>query len=296
MKQILTIFLMVTVSFFEAGLVNAEDLVAVWAVKDAPPMTMELKDQDNFRMNMGEDGYILMSQGKGYMVSKEKDEWVATSMKSMKKMMEMSGIRELMSQMGKGAVQDDRPPHFENTGRVETIAGIKGKIYMVSMENGMGESETVEIVFGDDPRLLRLHKAQARWTESSGMMGERGGPSFSELMKKYATNGPGGAMLRYADMMKLESVQEASLTHSRFKVPRVQEMDMSPIRDIGRQGQNNQERTQPLDTVDLEKEIERMQRQAEIEEANNEETEQDQENLIKGIDSMLKGLSGIFGN
>ena len=76
MKHMLTIFLLATVSLIGAGMVNAEDLVATWSMKDGPLMTIELQDQDNFRMNMGKDSYILMNQGKGYMVSKEKGEWV----------------------------------------------------------------------------------------------------------------------------------------------------------------------------------------------------------------------------
>lgn len=295
MKPILAIFLMATLSLIGAGRANAEDLVATWSMKDGPLMTIELKDQDNFRMNMGADSYILMSQGKGYMVSKEDGEWVATSMEDMKKMMEMSGMQDLMAKMGKKHVQDNRPPRFEKTGRVETIAGIKGQVYMVSMDKNMGKPETVEMVFGEDSRLIRLHQAQVRWAESSGMMGGRGGPSYSELIKKYAKNGPGGAMLRYADLMKLESVQDAKLANSRFRVPRVKEMDLGPMRDMQMQNPNRQGRTQPSVTNDLEREIEkeRMRRQAEAREPENNETQQKQDEIMKGVNSLLKGL---FGN
>lgn len=255
-------------------------------------MTIELQDQDNFRMNMGESSYLLMSQGKGYMVSKERGEWVATSMEAMKKMMEMSGIRDLMAQMGRKPAKDDRPPRFEKTGRVETIAGIKGQVYVVSMDNAMGKPETVEMVFSEDTRLIRLHQAQARWAESSGMMGKRGGPSFSELMKRYAKNGPGGAMLRYADVMKLESIQEAKLADSRFRVPRIKEMDMGSMRDRGMQNPERQQRTRRPVPKDLEHEIEkaRMRRQAETRESENKETQQEQDDVMKGVNSLLKGL------
>jgi hypothetical protein len=295
MKRILAVFLIATVSLFGVGITNAEDLVATWSMKDGPLMTIELQDQDNFRMNMGADSYILMSQGKGYMVSKEKGEWVATSMESMKKMMEMSGIGDLMARMGEKHVQDDRPPRFEKTGRVETLAGIKGQVYRVSMDNAMGKPETVEMVFGEDSRLVRLHQAQARWAESSGIMGGRGGPSYSELMKKYAKNGPGGAMLRYADVMKLESIQEAKLADSRFRVPRIKEMDMGSLGDIRRQSPNRQGQTRPSETIDLEGELqkERIRRQAERKEAEKTETELGQDDVMEGVNSLLKGL---FGN
>jgi len=290
MKHIFAVFLMATVSLFGVGMVNAEDLVATWSMKDGPLMTIELKDQENFRMNVGTDSYVLMSQGKGYMVSKEDGEWVATSMESMKKMLEMSGMRDLMANRGKKQVKNDRPPRFEKTGQEEIIAGIKGQVYLVSMDNAMGKPETVEMVFGEDPRLLRLHQAQARWSESSGIMGGRGGPSYSELIKKYAKNGPEGAMLRYADVMKLESIQEAKLTNSRFDVPRVKEMDMGPMRDMGMQNPDRQQRTLPSVPNDLEIEKERLRKRMEKRSAEKSESENMQDDVMKGVDSLLKGL------
>ena len=290
MKHILAIFLMATLSLIGAVRANAEDLVATWSMKDGPLMIIELQDQDNFRMNIGTDSYVLMSQGKGYMVSKEDGEWFATSMESMKKMMEMSGMRNLMAKMGKKHVQNDRPPRFEKTGQEETIAGIKGQVYLVSMDNAAGKPETVEMVFGEDPRLLRLHQAQARWSESSGMMDRRGGASYSELIKKYAKNGPEGAMLRYADVMKLESIQEAKLANSRFNVPRVKEMDMSPMRDIGIQNPDRQKRTLPSVPNDLEVEKERLRKRMEKRSAEKSESENMQDDVMKGVDSLLKGL------
>ena len=296
MRHILFIFFMATLSLMGPGRGHAEDLVATWYMKDGPLMTIELQDQDNFRMNMGADSYILMNQGKGYMVSKEDGEWVATSMESLKKMMEMSGIRDLMAKMGKKHVQDDRPPRFENTGRIETIAGIKGQVYIVSIDNATGQPETAEMVFGEDPRLVRLHQAQARWAEQFGMMGGQEGASYSELIKKYAKNGPSGAMMRYEDVMKLESVQEANLSDSRFRVPRIKEVDLGSMgsrRDKGMQNPERPERTRPSVPTDLEIEKEKLHKRTEKGTAEKNGTENIQDDLMKGVDSLFKGL---FGN
>ena len=222
---------------------------------------------------MGSDSYVLVNQGKGYLVSKKDGEWLAMSMESMKKMMEMSGIQDLMTSMGEQTIQENRPPQFEKTGRVETIGGITGQVYLMSMDNDMGQSETVEIVFGDDPRLMRLHQAQARLAESSEIMSGPYEASFSEFMKTYAENGPGDAMLRYSDMMKLESVEEATLAQSRFHVPRVKEMNLGSLQKI-----------------ENPKHVERAQRQTE------EKSETDLDDVLKGVDSLLNGLSGILGN
>ena len=298
MNHIFLIFCIAAVSLIGNGKVNAESLIATWFMKDGPGMTIELQDQENFRMNLGAGSYILMSQGKGYMVSKEDGEWVAMSMESMKKMMEMSGIGDLMARMGEKHAQESSAPQFQKTGQVETIAGIKGEVYKVSMDNGRGEQKTVEMVFSDDARLVRFHQAQARWAESSGIMSGQDEPSFSEFMKQYANKGPGGAMLRYADVMKLETIQEATLTTARFKVPRIKEIDLSPIQEIFGKNSSQPGATGESQTIDLQTliEKERMQRQAEIGEAEAQETKQSQDTFIKGVDSLLNGLSGILGN
>lgn len=273
MNHIFLMFCITAISLIGNVKVNAESLIATWSMKDAPALTIELQDQDNFRMNMGAETYILVSQGKGYLVTREDGAWVAMSMESMKEFMRMSGIEDLMAKMSEEPIQENYPPQFEKTGRVETIAGITGQVYLVSMDNDMGQPETVEMVFGNDPRLMRLHQAQARWTESSRIMSEPYESSYSEFMKTYAENGPDGAVLRYSDVMKLKSVEEVTLAQSRFHVPRVKEMDVSAL-----QGMENPNHA------------ERAQKQAE------EESETDLDGVINGVDSLLNGLSGILGN
>ncbi len=277
MNHIFVMFCIAAISFIGNVKVNAESLIATWSMKDAPSMTIELQDQDNFRMNMGADTYVLVNQGKGYLVTKEGGEWVAMSMESMKELMKMSGIQNLMAKMSEQPNQENRPPQFEKTGQVETIAGITGQVYLVSMDNDMGQSETVEMVFGEDPRLMRLHQAQARLTDSSGIMSGAHESSFSEFMKTYAENGPDGAMLRYSSVMKIESIQETTLAQSRFTVPRVKEMNLGSL-----QGMENP------------KHAERTERQTEIQ--HEEESESDLDDVIKGVDSLFNGLSGILGN
>ncbi len=51
------------------------------------------------------------------------------------------------------------------------------------------------------------------------MHGQQEG-SLTNLMQRYDKNGPGGALLRYADIMRLESLEEVDLKDSRFTVPR----------------------------------------------------------------------------
>jgi hypothetical protein len=202
------------------GLVWA-DLVGTYDLTEGDMMVVEYHDENNFRINMGSEGYVLMHQGKAYIVSKQNGEWEAMSVESMKAMMSQMGFGQQVEQ----TIADRTPPTFEDTGRTERHAGITGKVYRVTMKKADGTEDTAEMVFGEDPRLLTLQEANIRVAEAWQNKGRsRQGPSFGEIMKKYQSHGPGGGILRYDDGMRLVSLQETELAPSRFALPQVKEM------------------------------------------------------------------------
>ncbi len=233
MKFLSSFFVSVSLSFLILLTTpNASDLVGKWKIKDGPPVSMEYHDENNFRMNMGSDSYALMNTGKGYIVSRDNNEWVATSMDEMRRMFEQSGIGGFLNRNQHQMRREERPK-IENTGREENIAGIIGQVYLITTTNRYGEKESAEVVFANDSRLLTLQKAQARFAQSWGSMGQRHpGQTMGDLMKRYEKNGPGGALLRYEDMMILESVNETHIDPNRFNVPRIQPVNMPDRRDM----------------------------------------------------------------
>ncbi len=205
---------------------NASDLIGKWAIKDSSPITVEYHDENTFRMNMNSESYVLMNKGKGYIVSQDNGEWVATSMDEMARMMEQSGIGKFFNRNQPQMGREERPK-IENTGREENIAGIIGQVYLITTTNRHGVKETAEVVFANDSRLLTLQNAQARLAQSWGTMSQRHpGQTMGDLMKRYEENGPGGALLRYEDMMILKSINETNIDPNRFTVPRIQPVNM----------------------------------------------------------------------
>ena len=97
------------------------DLVGTWKTERNESFTISYRDKQHIRMEAGPDAYILVSGDKVYMVNRTKGKWKAVEMD------EMSGM---MKMFGKGPVNakaiEDHKPHFEPTGRKETIAGYKG--------------------------------------------------------------------------------------------------------------------------------------------------------------------------
>ena len=202
------------------GLVWA-DLVGTYDLSEGNMMVVEYHDQNTFRMNMGSDSYVLMNQGKAYMVSKQDGGWEAVSVESMKAMMNRMGFGQKIEQK----MQNQTPPKFEDTGRTERIAGLTGKVYLVTTTDSNGTAETVEMVFGQDPRLVTLQNANIRLAEAwSNRRGRDGGPTFGEIMKRYQSHGPQGGILRYGDTMRLISLQDTELAASRFALPKVKEV------------------------------------------------------------------------
>ncbi len=208
------------------GIVQA-GLLATWSMQRGHSMTMEYQDKENFRINVGDSAYILMSQGKGYTVSQEGDEWVATSIESLKKMMEQSGMADLLKQaQGEAHQHQDLMPSIKETGRTETVAGITGQVYLLNPDPNNKKEKPLEVVFSNDPRLRRIQEAHIQLGKAWGTHMHGQGGSLTDLMQRYDQNGPGGALLRYADIMRLESLEDVDLKDSRFTVPRIAEMGM----------------------------------------------------------------------
>ncbi len=291
MRKLYNIFLITTMALAWPGFVFA-DIIGSWLMKGGGQMTIEFRDQDNFRINMGSEGYALMSQGKAFMVSRShKGEWEAISVDSMKRMMGQSGFGSRVQ----ATRPDDLPVHFEKTNRVEQIAGITGQVYLLTTDRPSGGTETVEAVFGDDPRLVSLQEANVRFSHAWGVIGGKRDEPFSEIMKKYKGRGPGGGMLRYGDAMRLVSLQDTQLASSRFQLPRLIQMDVPPAMP-----QRPRRGEVPVATVPSSSEEEgRLSKSARrvgdsaAKEAEGVVTEKTRESVREGMDSFFKS---IFGN
>ncbi len=113
------------------------DLVGTWKTDNNDSFKISFRDKEHIRMEAGPDAYILVSGDKVYMVNRTKGKWKAVDMD------EMSGM---MKMFGKGTVNakaiEGNKPHFEPTGRKETIAGYKGEVYRVTYSDARVERKS----------------------------------------------------------------------------------------------------------------------------------------------------------
>jgi hypothetical protein len=170
-------------------------------------------------MEAGPEGYILVSGDKAYMVNRSKGKWKAFDMD------EMSGMMKMFGQGGTTAeTMENYRPHFEPTGRKETIAGYKGEVYRVTYEDSSGRKQEQEMVLSDHPDVKKLNRA---WISLASRMGQMTGRDVAEALEQATREswekGYGG-MLRSGDDMVLEKIEKPSLKASHYRLPEGVEM------------------------------------------------------------------------
>lgn len=204
-----------------AGLLMAlptlADVTAVYQLDRKNQMTISVRDQKHVRMDVAKDMFLLLKGDKTYSVRKEGSGWVA---------MDMDEIRKMTAGMGgmPMADADDKGPQgsFRDTGRTETVAGYKGKVYEVIDEDG----ERTEVVLTDHKDLTTITQAMARFgAQSASNMGFAGAgnvPDLSGMAGGYT------GLLRQDKHMTLVSVDKSGKGSGHFDLPPGTVMEKMP--------------------------------------------------------------------
>ena len=135
---------------------------------------------------------------------------------------DMDQMRSMMGAFGEGAQRQEKPekPDFKitKTGKKETVAGIKGEVWIIE-GNEDGEHFKDKIVVTKDKRVIKTTNAMMHlFSNMSGGATEDTGSIF-ELEKGYATI--------KADGLVLKSFKEKKLPKSEYELPKdaqIQEM------------------------------------------------------------------------
>lgn len=126
---------------------------------------------------------------------------------------DMDQLAQLMAAMGKGKKSKHKtakPIKYKDTGKTETIAGIKGKVYRFT-ERGKQH----EVVLGKHKGLQDAVQGLIKITQSAtGMMPDNGLKSIQQdtLLKSLA-------LLRLDNKVRLKSISTKSIPKSTFKLP-----------------------------------------------------------------------------
>lgn len=209
------------------------DIVARYAIKDGGDMTLSYRDANHVRLQVAEDSFMLLADGKVWMVNRDGKAWTAMDMSEMGKMMQ--GFK--MPGMGKESAGQSagNDVTFKKTGRTETIAGYTGNVYEV---NDKSAGERWEVVLTDHDDVTAASKAFVAF--SGAMASGMGMTGFNpaQVMDTIASHVETG-LLRQDDNMRLTAIDTGKQADSVFALPpgtKIQKMPSMPAMPQGMPG------------------------------------------------------------
>ena len=217
---LLSLCLFISSSWAAAGLIGVYELP-----KQNRQMVMEYHDDQNIRIKVEEDFYLLVSGGNMYMVNGDS----ITDVKAFRDRIRSWGITKFMEKRAEKRMK--KMPNNQNlvkTNRSETLAGIKGTVWEAHViDPETQEKEVKEIVVTDDARLVALKMAMRKVQEANES------EETPENFKKMRSNmqsvfGDDVAILRYNDRFKLNSLKEAEINPEKFQLPNQMEIRSLP--------------------------------------------------------------------
>lgn len=158
--------------------------------------TVRWRDADTVRIDKDQSHYSLLRDGKKY--------WIDQS-QSAAKVMDLPAMTADSDSRDKSK----NPFSIEATGASETIAGIEGRVYKVTITVPDVGSHSFETVHTDDPLVVEMTRAYFNAT---------GGMLASDAFHDSLPDDDHG-LLRKGDELRLDSISRTDLPESTFELP-----------------------------------------------------------------------------
>jgi hypothetical protein len=184
-------------------------------------MVIEYLDNNTLRMDFPGDkqagGYMLVRDGKVYTVTRINGVPMVMDMGAMGKMAAALGGGDGKDHSEAAGPLDYQILEIKDTGRNETVAGFKGRVYRVTVRDSRRGTQTEEIVFSDDPRVRAYTDA---WSNAGKTM-ERvmgAGKTSANDLNKYMQQHKLG-LLRFGREFRVVGIDDRQPAADRFKLP-----------------------------------------------------------------------------
>ena len=180
---------------------------------------------DMLRMSSPQGGgYMLIRDKTMYMVSMQDGTPMVISASAM-----MKGIGQAMPQVGASAFTSEFIS-MEDTGRNETVAGIKGDVYEFSYRDENGKTITEELVVSDDDRALEFRDALfSMSTVAEAISTPDAVEQGREMQERFENMNLG--VLRYGAEMKVTAISGETIQAERFELP-AEPMNLQGLGDM----------------------------------------------------------------
>jgi hypothetical protein len=200
------------------GLLSALPVLAgtatVTAGKEGQSMTFEYAGDDLLRMSTSEDTYMLVRDNTLYIVGNEGGEPMVFNASS-------------MMQQAAPAATTNEFVSLKKAGRSETVAGIRGDVYLLTMREE-GKERTEEVVMSDDERAIEFRDAlfmMARATMAA-LDNPESKANSEEMEAQLRDTGMG--ILRVGEEMTVSRISGEKVAAARFELP-AEPMDMQGL-------------------------------------------------------------------
>lgn len=182
-------------------------------------MVIEYLDNHTLRMN-----FPSQQQGESYMLIKGNKVYTVANINNSPMVMDLGAMSKMAAAFGGddgGQDQATGPLSYEvldmkATGKTETVAGFKGKVYMVTAKDDSG-THSEEIVFSSDPKVRAYSDA---WREAGKTMqrvmsqGMEDNDDLNHYMEKNKLG-----LLRYGKQYRVVSIDTSKPAADRFTLP-----------------------------------------------------------------------------
>jgi hypothetical protein len=191
---------------------------------DGGSMKFEYAGTDKLRINMAD--------GANYMVVKENQIYVVADNEGQIMVFNMNQAMSMFGGMASSATPqtvEGKLLSLKATGRSETVAGIKGEVYMARFIDHEGEERTTDMVLARDPRAVDLQRAMFGMVTSMAKSSGKETKGADEMQQKLMDMNMG--VLRYGEDMWVTTISDRKIDDARFVLP-AEPTDMSALGGI----------------------------------------------------------------
>jgi hypothetical protein len=188
---------------------------------EGQPMVFEYSGEEFLRMNSSEESYMLVRDNTLYIVGYQEGEPMVFDASSM-----MRGFSGMLAQAAPSATTNEFVS-LEKTGRSETVAGIKGDVYLLTVRED-GKERTDEVVMSDDERAIEMLDALFSMSRAAlaALDDPKAAKNSRELRARLDETGLG--ILRVGEELKVTEISGDKVAAARFELP-AEPMDMQGL-------------------------------------------------------------------
>ena len=188
-------------------------VVGEWQVRGGQSIKVEYQSDTAVRLSFGEGSGLLIKDDRQYLLQKMGNDWRVVDLSTLQ---QMGPLLQMLSQQASGGAVDLQPPEVsvEPLEERQTVAGIEGQVYRITVQPRDGKPQEVLAVLTEDRRVTALQRALVAVAQQQlQSMG------LGEMVPNAVVQVQDKGLLRYGKEFELKWVEAREIPPSRFELP-----------------------------------------------------------------------------